>query len=604
MAEARLHGRLVLNDWLPLAPETWRQALADSGCVFDGPLQGAIRLEPAPLDQALEHVQGWLSLAQLDVKGLWIEQGIAGFALGSNSINLDPLFIVLGRGAELGSVQGQLNYAWDTGDYEGQLETGFVPRALAPLLGSNLTEYADAFVFQAGPPACSADFSGRADRPDSFWIAGGIQASNFIYNAVPLTSLGARFDYAAGVLAFDQVRVARPEGAVTGRIATRLDEPVLALDLVSMANPQAVAGLIGPSAAGYLDGFYFAGPMRLAARGKIDYDTGALTDLQAEFDGRNWGYRHFHVARGSLKTTVKQLRFDLDDIRGEALEGAFTGQASFYPTEAGSNFAYNLSVKVADINLNTLLQVLGYEGREEYEGIISSEWVLAGALGAGRGKSASGGGWIRIQDGQLYRLRLLGGLSRLVSVIAPGLGVINLTDFSANCAVSNGQINTRDALLSGPTLAIHAEGYYAFDQHLDFIVWAQAAERKQLLAPLFPTTRPILPRLLAMRLTGTLNDPKWWPLNLTKDQLLALPKDLLVTLPADVLRGLPKELLVTLPHEVLVTLPHEVLVTLPREILVTLPRKIFIDLPEELFIKLPRDLWEWFKPVRPEQAKP
>ncbi len=579
IAEARLRGRLILDDWLTLAPRAWRDALEASGISIAGPVQCDVSLDPAPANQVLKHLHGWLALAKADVQGLWIEQGLAGIRLSGHTVDVDPFYIVLGKGAGQGFVQGHLSYALDSGDFDGQVETRFDPRLLAPLLGSNLAEYANGFAFQNDPLVCNADFSGRAGRPEALWIAGRAQASDFAYHAVPVTSARTDFDYANGRLAFAGGRVSRPEGSVTGRLSIDLDGATLDLEAVSTANPRAIARLIGPEVSSFLDGFHFAGPMRLAVRGKLDYETWAQSELRAEIDGRDWGYRRFHAERASLTASFQRRRLDLTDIRGEAFEGEFSGQASCSPDAAGSNFCYRLSGKVNDVNLNTLLQALGYEGREEYEGLIYSECVLAGAIG--RGETAAGGGWIRVQDGKLFQLRLLGGFSRLLAAVSPGMGTVELTDFAAGFTVTNRQVATTNAVLSGPTLAIHGDGRVAYDRSLDAIVWAQMAERKRFLPRLIRDASPALGRLFAVRLTGTLSDPKWWPLNLTKEQLLSLPKDLLVDMPKNVLVGLP----------------HDLLVTLPRELLVELPRELFINLPEDLFIRLPQDLWNRLRPA-------
>ncbi len=597
VAGARLHGRLILQDWIGLAPQTWREALDQSGCSFTGPIQCDIRCAPCPVTEIMEHLQGWLALALVDAKGVWIEQAMAGFMFDKNTVALDPIYILLGNGAEQGPIQGHLNYAWDTGDYEGQIETRFDPHVLAPLLSSNLMEIADALVLQANTMTCNADFSGQTNRADSVWIDGDVQASNLTYNTIPLNSAHCRLDYADGLLTIDNLSVLRPEGAVTGHLVWDVDGTVLELDMLNTANPQAIARLIGPEVAEYLDGFYFAGPIRIAARGSIDYGTGALTDLRAEIEGRDWGYQRFQATHASMQAAVKQLRFDLTDIHAEVFEGYFSGRASFYPAvESGSNFCYDLYAKVNDVNLSTLLQTLGYNGQEDYEGLIDTECVLSGVIGAEHAADAMGGGWVRIQDGQLFQLRLLGGFSRLLSVVNPGLGNINPTDFAAEFTVKNNQIATTNAVLSDHNLAIKGVGYYAFDQHLDFVVWIQPPGRNRLLPNLARATAPILSSVLAVRLTGTATDPKWWPLNLTRNQLLSLPKDMLITMPKDVLIGLPRDLLVSLPYEALVTLP--------REILTKLPKAVLLDIPEELFIKLPQDTWNILKPSRPAKITP
>lgn len=489
-------------------------------------------------------------------------------------------------------------YDMESGDYKGRYESSFNPRLLAPLLGSNQAEMVNTFICHGSPPAIEVNFSGRVKDNDAIWAAGQIHSSNFTYQTVPITSFGIQFGYTNKTLALDTVSLVLAEGELTSNFKVYLDKSTAEIDVVSTVNPLSLVRLAGPEIAAHLDGCHFSGPTRIAARGCIDYGSNMLTDIQAEIDGTHCGYAPLDVDSYSLKAGIKQLRLDLTDINIELYEGTLSGKASLYPASAATNSPtaqsssrgcqYDVSAKVNDINLNTLLQSLGYKGMEELEGLIYAECVVAGLIDKARGNPISGGGWVRIQDGQLFQLHLLADLSRIISTIRPGIGTISMTDFGVNFKVEDQKIHGRDLVLSGPDLSIHGEGYYAFDNSIDFVVWVQPPKGKSLMPELSKVTTPFLAKFLAVRLTGTVSNPKWWPLNMTKDQLMTMPKDMLITMPKDVLVGLPNDLLVNLPKEVLVTLPH----------------RILIDLPREIFITLPKKLWRAITPSHPEKAAP
>jgi len=296
-----------------------------------------------------------------------------------------------------------------------------------------------------------------------------------------------------------------------------------------------------------------------------------------------------------MNMAIRQSSVDLTDIRAEISEGRLSGRAYFYPDDNATNFRYAVNARADDVNLDTLMQMLGIKGSENCDGFIQGQCQLAGNIGPGCGDTATGAGRVRIDDGRLYQMHMFGGLSRMVAILNPNLGNIEFTDFNANVTIKDRKFSTHDAVVSGPALIVHGEGLYAFDGGLDFVVWAQIQQHYQVLSRINHLTAP-LARLLAFRLSGTVADPKWWPLNLTKDQLLALPEELLITMPRDVLIGLPQELLVNLPRDVLITLPRELLFTLPKEILINLPR--------ELFIEIPKDTWHKLTPQQPAKTKP
>lgn len=618
---ARLCGQVTLMDWLSVIPRTARDELTASGLPMGCPIQYDIQVDSAPVAQALDHVHGRVQLAQTyvypplaapeahRVKGLWIEQCLAEFASTDGTLKLDPVYLVLGRGQTQGTLQGSLSYAFDSGDYEGQLSAAIDPHALLPFLSSNASDYVEALVFKGGPPRIDFDFSGRTNRSDAFWMSGCVEGSNFSYNAVPVTALGSRFNFGGGILSFEAIRLVPTwrsgsvEGSVGGWVTTDLDSTVIDFNILSTADPVAVTRLISTNIAEYLGDLRVAGTSRIAAQGRVDYDTGALTDVKAAIEGMRWIYPPFYIDRCSMNMAIRQSSVDLTDVRAEISEGRLSGKAYFYPDNDATSFRYAVNARADDVNLNTLMQMLGIKGSENCDGFIQGQCQLAGNIGPGRGDTAVGAGRVRIDNGWLYQMHMFGGLSRMVAILNPNFGNIEFSDFNANVTIKDRKFSTRDAVVSGPALIVHGGGLYAFDGGLNFVVWVQFQQHYQVLSRINHLTAP-LAHLLAFRLTGTVADPKWWPLNLTKNQLLALPKELLITMPKDVLMGLPQELLVNLPRDVLITLPRELLFTLPQEILIKLPREILIDLPKELFIEIPKDTWHELAPQPPAKTKP
>lgn len=623
VVEAHLRGQVTLKDWLPVIPRSARSELAASGLPLGCPIQYDIQVDPSPVAQVLDHAHGRVELAKTYVssplatqnphrmKGLWIEQCSTEFAIADGTLTLDPVYLVLGQGQTQGTLQGSLSYSIDSGDYEGQLSVAIDPQALLPFIGSNASDYVEAFVVKGAPPRIDFDFYGRTNRSDIFCMSGCVQGSNFIYNAVPVTSLEARLNFAGGIISFDAIRLipasrlaGKPgagESTVGGWVSTDLNKTVIDFNILSTADPVAVTRLISTNIAGYLGDLRVAGTSRIAAQGRVDYDTGALTDMEASIEGIRWIYPPLYIDRCSMNMAICQSSVDLTDVRAEISEGRLSGTAYFYPGENATNFRYAVNARVDDVNLNTLIQMLGLKVSEDCDGFIQGQCQLAGNIGPGCGNTVAGAGRVRMDDGRLYQMHMFGGLSRMLAILNPNLGNIEFTDFSANATIKDRKFSTHDAVVSGPALIVHGEGLYAFDGGLDFVVWAQLQQHYQVLTRINHLTAP-LAKLLAFRMTGTVADPKWWPLNLTKDQLIALPKELLITMPKDVLMGLPQELLVNLPRDVLITLPHELLVTLPREILIKLPREILINLPKELFYEIPKDTWHKLAPQQP--AKP
>lgn len=533
-------------------------------------LQGKAGLrsrDAAPVTHPLDHLHGRLTLRDVNAMGIWIDKVFAGFAISEGWLNINPIIVGLGKGQQDGKIKGQAGYHLESGNYHGGLESIIHPRLLIPILNSNQAEMVNSFVFRGPPIAIDVDFSGRTENNNALWVSGLIQSSNFTYQTVPITSFKTRFGYTNGIISLTAIRLVRPEGEFTGHFEANINSNIANLDLVNTVDPTAIARLAGPEIAAYLDGVRLGGPVRIAVRGCLDYGNGALTDIHAELDGSRLEYAALDVDRCSLKLTVKQLRIDLTDIQAELYGGTIAGSAAFYPVGAITNFKYEVSLKGDDLNLNTLVKSLDYKGDEDYKGSIYSECTVSGFFGKDRNDTISGNGWVRIQDGQLFQRNLLDGFSHLFSVLYPGMGTISLTDLSTEFTVQDQKVKVQNVTLSGPTFSILGKGYYAFDETLDFIVWLQPPESKTIIDRLSEISQPLLSNLLVVRLTGTVSDLKWWPLNLSGDQLLALPKDIVVNMPVNVLKGLSKDLLTALPIDVLGALPKKLFINLPKGLL-------------------------------------
>lgn len=113
-----------------------------------------------------------------------------------------------------------------------------------------------------------------------------------------------------------------------------------------------------------------------------------------------------------------------------------------------------------------------------------------------------------IREGELFRIPLLLGLSRILSRVVRGFGYASQTDFSADFTVADGRIRSDNLFLQGRVMSIEGDGWLDFDNNL------RANMKVQLLSEgFFSEAFKILlwplRKLIEVRLTGTLEDPQW-----------------------------------------------------------------------------------------------
>jgi hypothetical protein len=151
------------------------------------------------------------------------------------------------------------------------------------------------------------------------------------------------------------------------------------------------------------------------------------------------------------------------------------------------------------------------EAIREKRGRPVSGW-LTGHLelqGAGGDLAAlQGKGQLQVNDGVLWEAPLFGPLS-------PVLGKTKATDAAATFTVANRTIKTDDLRIAAGAFTIQSHGQIDFDGKMDFRVDAQFLRAW----PGINLITGILGKILEYKVSGSLAEPKYRPVNLPKELL-------------------------------------------------------------------------------------
>ena len=145
---------------------------------------------------------------------------------------------------------------------------------------------------------------------------------------------------------------------------------------------------------------------------------------------------------------------------------------------------------------------------------------------------------MKIENGYLADLPLLGGFSRLTQSVFSGFSLFSLTAFSADYQLHDGAIWSDNTQLGGTLFSARGRGSYSPEKGLDFNVVAEPLrqtsggekEGNQLqrlaLSALREGTSPFF-RLLEFKLEGPLEKPEWRFVNMPREMpdLTGRPKD-------------------------------------------------------------------------------
>jgi hypothetical protein len=500
-------------------PKAWQSALRSAGIEASGSMRSELWTGPVRLEDAAQSMGGWISVEKVRVRGLWLEKGYGSLTSSSNLVAFNNLSALAGQGPGRGPVEGAL--VWHRGErqLEGQFDLHLDPNELQPLMSSNQARVVQRFTFPGPPPRFTARFQHWPGQPDRLQLQGRVVASNCTYRGVALSSITADLQHSNQTLRLDPWNFTRPEGETHGWLALNFSNHLYQLDLDSTMEPLAVAGMVGPRLHQALSAWSFEGPTHLHAFGVVDgADAESRTDLTLDVEGQRMGRQSVLAERATFRLQARGGTYVSTNLAGTAYGGPFTGTVRVFRDAGSTNHQFEVAGTFTNASLAGLVAAR-VKGDRELTGKVAGALTVSGLAEQALGPATRGRGHLRVQEGTVLRLPVLGGLSRLLSLIYPGLGFASQTDFTCTYVIRNREIISEDARLEGDVLSMKADGRYAFDGNVRFKVQVQLLRRGPLAAVLRFVTMPVT-KLLEFQLSGTIDDPHWRPVNLPKELFL------------------------------------------------------------------------------------
>lgn len=517
--EARVDGNLPPLLLHALLPRSRHAALAAQQLESTGLLRLHGKIGPAPAVRLRETLRGTFAFDHIALRGVHAADArgtVEGTADGFAIRDIETRF-----GADGGRGQARAAFVWHAGhrELEGQLDLELDPRDFIPFLTSNQTRLVSRFEFPATPPRFTGIFQRPADM-DNLRLAGTLTAENFRYREVPIDTLQVAVSHSNHVVRLDDWHFTRPEGETTGTLSADLRGRLIAVDLKSTMHPVAIAGCVGPKLHQAVSSWRFDGPVRLHAHGVVDGDGNEEeTDLILEASGERMGRGRWLADEARFTLHALHGSYTITNLTGRGYDGDFHGDVLVVPVPAGPEHRYQVDIVLTNADFARVAEGYAQPGDAPLAGRVHLDLQLTGLVSDAFGPATRGGGALRIEDGALFRLRLLGGLSDLLSRLVPGFGFVSQTDLTCTFDIENGAIYSEDIRLAGAVISMKAEGDIEFDGRVSIRVEVQLMRRGPIAFLLRLLTRPVT-KLFEFQLSGTLADPKWRPVNLPKELFL------------------------------------------------------------------------------------
>lgn len=515
LASFHAYSTLPPGTWLCFLPLTNLVGACPVECSGDSRSHFQIWLGPAPWAAIGRNITGWAEVNKAVVKDVPIERFFAHVVLDGNVLRLDYTELNL---PDLGfRGKAELNLA--SLDYEIRGMVAGDPHVALPWIPEN-------------PAAIIRDLGHARDLTVTGRVAGCItnfqafsiesvgHGEQFTFRGVEVGQFDAIMRYSNDVFELRDMVVRRPEGEAKGWVRLDFDRKIICYDAESAIAPHAAAKVLGSNIYEFLSHFRFDGTAFVRSRGTVDYGTFEQTDLQADVHATRAGWDRFLADKVDMHIEAKGQRVTFTNVHGMVYGGNFMGQLAIENIGSTSSLPrYHLEAWVKNADFNRFVRETGELTKQPYQGTLSATVSVSGAIGAGMGKTAEGGGKLQIRNGRLFQLPLLGGLSHFLAKIYPGFGFASQTDLSTEFVIADGAVCTDDIELQGNMLSIFGYGCYRFDGKLDFRVQVKLLRRSYPAYVVRFLTFPVT-KLLEFHLSGSVDDPKWRPQNLPKELFL------------------------------------------------------------------------------------
>lgn len=517
---AHLVNTLSPATFLDLMPERVQAAAAAVVTNYDFPLRLELQVGPAPAAQLAERFAGRLEFSRAVLRDVPVERLDASFRRDGNEIRLDQAAVQFGTGPHASRLKIRDGFfLLDRKRFEAHATGTLDPHVLKPVLTPGFQNIVNWFGI-AEPIQGDVTVGGTVGDP-AIYCFGPVQATNFAINGVAVQSAQGLLDVTNEVMHLRNATLVRPEGVARGDVHMAFSNQTLRLEQIdSTVDPRAVAQMIGPAAARFMEPFLLNGPVHARVDGLLDYCNFSLNRLDAHVEAQRFGYYRWEADAAEFDLSVRGLRFRFTNAVATAYGGQFAGTGVLYPVGHDANWRYEVDFGARGANLSNLLSASIGAPVGDLRGTVDGTARVGGYIGAGTGPTVVGAGHVDVREGLLFQTKLFSGLSAILSKVLPDFTLFAQTDASGDFTIRNSRVHSRNVQLDGTIFSAKGAGRYAFAGDLDFRVEVQLLRSGPVAALVRLATRPVT-RLLEVRLTGTFAEPRWRPVNLNPADLFS-----------------------------------------------------------------------------------
>ncbi|MDA0323363.1 MAG: hypothetical protein O2923_11710 [Verrucomicrobia bacterium] len=466
------------------------------------------------------HADFKFELRDCDLEGFWIDQCRGSYLIRGSEVVIEVERGLAGLGDQQGAIAGIFSFDRVSHEYDYHVrELEVDPHVLVPMLrGRNLNPVADLierFEFTEGNPCIELRLQGKSGADPVLHMEGRITSGSATYRSVAYTALDVsfrgEFSQRGKTLVLSPLKMEYGQESILADCTLDLVAATTEFQATSTMHPQRAARILGDKVEAALQGAHFGAWTEIEIKGIVGHKDPEITDVQATIEGDGLGFGPFVTERCGLTWTLRARSNHFANINGEMWGGDIQADALVFPNPASTSGMLRVSFDVDRIAFADYAKHVLKRSGEDYAGLLSFDGSLQGDIKRDWMKGADGRFHVKIEDGKLFRLRLFGGLTDIITkFIKPLDRMLEQTTAEADVVVGDGGMTTDNLKIEGKLLGVEASGRCGFDRSLEFEVKVTPRD-KSLLQKIIKLPFDVLNELFfEIGLTGELEDPKWY----------------------------------------------------------------------------------------------
>lgn len=406
---------------------------------------------------------------------------------------------VLASGGEL-----QSDVLLAPGDFRLRLTDSIIPLAFMTLLGDKEQAFLKQMQFKDNP-LLKVDIRGA--RPDFAAVTGqgSLHLGRTAIRGAWIDSADATLEIANRAVTYRDFTIKAGKGTGTGTFVYDFGGQQVRLQKIdSTLVPVDVMMWIDPKIADALRPYRFREPPRVRAEGMVHLKDPHKNALSLKIDapgGLDYDLlkKTLHFGRTQADVDVISTKVHAN-ISNAQLMGGNVGMKAVVSIDA-SDPTFGADIDIRRVNFARLTKL--YFDYDDSEGILSGRYKFTAR--AGQEEKMQGEGSIRVEDGHVFAIPILGPLSDIINKIIPGSGYQTARVATGDFQVADEKISTKNLAIEGAGFSLIGHGSIFFmTDKMDMSVRINARGVPGIV--LFPVSK-----LFEYVSTGTVSNPEWRP---------------------------------------------------------------------------------------------